>query len=72
MEEVFFTFDSVTYANKAKRILRGVGITTKLKKISSKNNGVGCLHGISVPGESYFDAVRALRESGIGYSVIKI
>lgn len=72
MEEIIFAFDSITYANKAKKLLLRVGITTKLTKISSKSSSEGCVFGISIKREDYYSAVRILREADIRYAVRKV
>lgn len=69
MDEVIFTFDSITYANKAKKILSRVGIQSKLIKLSSSNEHGGCVHGLTIPREHYYTAIKALREFEIAYRV---
>ncbi|MBR3806629.1 MAG: DUF3343 domain-containing protein [Clostridia bacterium] len=69
MNEVIFTFDSVTYANKAKKILSRAGVQSKLIKLSDSNESGGCIHGLSVSKEGYYTAVKALREIGVSYRV---
>ena len=71
MDDVFLTFDSVTYATKARKVLLRVGITTKLEKISSQKQDEGCSFGVMISGGDYFDAIRALRNANIRYNVKK-
>lgn len=61
------TFNSVTYAIKAKKLLERVGINSKIAKMTEGKQG--CLYGISVINEVFFDAVVILKGNGIEYSV---
>lgn len=58
------TVGSVTYAQKAKRILIARGIRARLVKQEATKDG-GCAFGVEVAEESYLDALLALRTAGI-------
>lgn len=55
---------SVTYAQKAKRILLQKGLRARLVKQEATNDG-GCTFGVEVAEEAYLDALLALRTAGI-------
>ena len=66
--EKSFVFASMTYANKAKRLLSRANIQSKLIKLTAEDEG-GCVHGISVFDADYYDSVRIFRENGLEYKV---
>ena len=66
--EKSFVFASMTYANKAKRLLLRANIQSKLIKLTAEDDG-GCIHGISVLDTDYYDSVRIFRENGLEYKV---
>ncbi len=68
MGKIIITFSSVTYAQKARKILSKVGIGAKLIKVS-KNASAECTHGIEFYESSFLDAARILRNAEIEYSV---
>lgn len=68
MKSIIITFGSVTYAMKAKKILTKAGITSSLIKVGDELLR-GCTHGIEISNASFLDAIAALRNAGIDYSV---
>lgn len=68
MEKIIITFDSVTYANKAKKILSKAAINTKLVKVSSEISK-GCTYGIEISSGAFFDVVNELKKANINYAV---
>ena len=58
------TIGSVTYAQKAKRILIQKGIRVRLVKQEATSDG-GCAFGVEVPEEAHLDALLILRAAGI-------
>ena len=68
MGKIIITFDSVTYAYKARKLLARANINSKLVKVSAEITN-GCTHGIEILNNSFFDAVNELRRAGINYSV---
>ena len=71
LDEVTFTFDSVTYANKAKKLLQRVGVTSKLIKLTRPADDGGCVHGLTLSRVEYYTAIKLLREYGIAYKVTR-
>ncbi|MBO7292939.1 MAG: DUF3343 domain-containing protein [Clostridia bacterium] len=55
---------SVTYAQKAKRILVQKGLRARLVKQEATNDG-GCSFGVEVAEEAYLDALLILRTAGV-------
>ncbi len=68
MNNVTFSFSSLTYASKAKKIFTRANIQSKLIKLSGEN---GCTHGLLVFEKDYYDAILLLRELDIGYRIIR-
>lgn len=68
MGKIIITFTSVTYAQKARKMLSKIGIGAKLVKVS-KDVSAECTHGIEIFENSFLDTVRVLRNAGIEYSV---
>jgi hypothetical protein len=64
MDEIV-TIGSLTYAQKAKRMLAAKGIHVRL--IKTDGGEAGCTYALAIPGASFFDAIAALRTSGIPY-----
>ena len=58
------TVGSVTYAQKAKRILMQKGLRARLVKQETTKDG-GCAFGVEVAEEAYLDALLLLRTAGI-------
>lgn len=60
------TFESVTFAIKARKLLSRRNIKSNLIKRDSKS---GCSHGLLIDSRDYFSSVAVLRESGLRYFV---
>ncbi len=58
---------SITYAQKAKRLLRLVNIHAKLIKLDTAITLGGCTHGLELSERDYYLAVMELKKAGIHY-----
>lgn len=67
MKSVILTVSTPTYAIKAKRILRSIGINTEIIKVDSGTMNGGCTHGIKFDEKYFYDVISALREKNINY-----
>ncbi len=56
---------SVTYAQKAKRLLLRSNIRARIVKNTSAEKEEGCAYGVEVPESLYLDALSCLRQAGI-------
>ena len=72
MNKNIITFESVTYAIKARKILSRANISSKLIKTDSLSLSAGCTHGLEISASSFLDAVKLLRDNNIEYSVFDI
>lgn len=70
MQEYFIVIGSVTYAIKAKEILRKAGFQVRIEKISSDEKGIGCGYAVALKGDPY-EAVEILKSKGIKILKIK-
>ncbi len=61
----------MTYALKARKLLSGGGISSKLVKVDASLTPSGCTHGIEIDYKDYIDAIGKLKETNIHYSVLK-
>ena len=68
MNKTIVALGSVTYALKARKLLRGRGIQSELIKLDAGSKE-GCTHGLIIDRDSFYMAVLALKENGISYSV---
>lgn len=66
LNSVILTVSTPTYAIKAKRILRNIGINTEVVKVDTSN---GCTHGIKFSDRYFYDVISMLREKNISYRV---
>jgi hypothetical protein len=69
LRSVILTVSTPTYAIKAKRILRNIGINTETVKVDSGKDGSGCTHGIRFDEGYLYDVIAVLREKNIQYKV---
>lgn len=60
----------MTYAIKAQRLLKQIGIRCKLLKLDGEN-GSGCIYGISVRDDDVSDTVHVLNLREIPYGMPK-
>lgn len=70
MNTTTVTVESVTYAQKIKRLLEKRSIRSKLIKNSGDKSGNGCAFGIRIDSRYLYDVVSILKENGINYTVI--
>ena len=71
MNEIILSFASITFAQKARRILGGEGILSELIRIDTKKTSSGCTYGLQIDSKSYLNAIGLLRVRGIPYSTVK-
>ena len=64
------TVKSLTYAQKAKRLLGKRGIHSKLIKLSDEQS-LGCTYGIEFDKNHYLEVISILKENGIKYGTVK-
>jgi hypothetical protein len=69
MKQTTLTVGSVTYAIKAKKALLGIGIKSKLIKVTSSSKNLGCEYGIEFPSVYFLDAVAELKKQKINYTL---
>ena len=60
-------FRSETYAYKAKRLLSGLGISAGMIKNVDKRTGCG--FGLRIKRERLYEAIRALRDNNVDYTL---
>lgn len=68
MLSTIFSLGSVTLAMKARRIMLHAGIPARVIKVDAAQSRYGCMHGVEVERQYYYDAVRLLRQNGIPYA----
>ena len=67
--DIILTVKSMTFAQKAKKILARGGITASVRRLDNVQTASGCGYGIVIPYKQHYEAIEALREYGIPYSV---
>ncbi|MBQ7314586.1 MAG: DUF3343 domain-containing protein [Clostridia bacterium] len=67
MQTTVLSVGSVTYAMKAVRILRRIGIQAKTVKLDTNKTAKGCTHGIELATRDVFRAVKELQQQQIPY-----
>ncbi len=67
LETTALAVESVTYAIKARKLLRQAGIRSKLIKPNSRDNGCG--YAIEIYKSDFLNAVAVLRKNLINYYV---
>lgn len=70
MQEHFIVTGSVTYAIKAKEILRRNGISASVEKITSTDSDIGCGYAVAIK-ENPEKAVEMLKSKGVKILKIK-
>lgn len=70
MQEHFIVTGSVTYAIKAKEILRRNGILASVEKITTTENDIGCGYAVAIK-ENPDEAVELLKSKGVKILKIK-
>ncbi len=66
---IIITVGSMTYAMKARKILRAKGITTRLVKLDSALTEHGCGYGIEFRSSESYRVYSTLKENNIKYSI---
>ena len=69
MNKITISLGSVTYAMKAKRILLNIKIHSKLIKLDSGTQSLGCIYALVISSDDYKNAVMELKKEGIAFSV---
>jgi hypothetical protein len=70
LNKTTLSFASITFAQKARRILGGESIPSELIKIDTKRTSSGCTYGLQIDSKSYLNAIGLLRARGIPYSTV--
>ena len=65
------TVGSMTYAMKARKILRAEGINTRLVKLDSALTEHGCGYGIEFRSYDSYNVYEALKKHNIKYSIYR-
>lgn len=65
------TVGSLTYAMKARKILRAKGINTRLVKLDSALTEHGCAYGIEFRSYESYSVYSVLKENNINYSIYR-
>ena len=63
-------FSSVTYALKAKKVLKRIGINVKLIKTDSNKTNYGCTYGVKIPTKNFYDVIAELKKENIDYTLL--
>ncbi len=61
------TLPSVTYAEKAKKLLNRSGIPSKIIKVDAEKTRRGCTYGVTFNDNDYWNAVMTLRNNDVPY-----
>ena len=69
MNKTTITVGSVTYAIKARKLLQRMRIHSKLVKTDASKSSGGCIYGIELKTEDFYNAVMGLRNAGISYQL---
>lgn len=69
LDKSIFTFSTVTYAIKARKLLLRAGINARVVRTDGSAEGARCVHGLEVDRTDYFRVLLILKENGISYSV---
>ncbi len=69
MDKSIFTFSTVTYAIKARKLLAKADINAHVVRMDGTAEGAGCVHGLEVDRADYFKVLLILKENGISYTV---
>ena len=70
MNKIKIVFESLTQAQRSKRILKSIGIETRIIKVDPKSDDDGCRFGFEIKRNDYFMVISRLIEEKIAYSVI--
>ena len=69
MNKTTLNIGSVTYATKAKKILKHLNIDSEIVKLSPQSNNGGCSYGIQFKSDKIYEVVMQLKENGISYNL---
>jgi hypothetical protein len=71
LNKLSLSFASITFAQKARRILNGNGVFAELIKFDAQKSSTGCTYGLKIDHKNYLNAIGLLKEHGIPYSTLK-
>ena len=63
------TFESVTAAIKAKKLLQRMKIQARLIKVDATKSTNGCTHGLQIPSSLFYTVIKELIKDDIKYNV---
>ena len=69
MKKSIITFNSITYAIKAQKLLSRKAISSKLIKLDAAGEESGCKYGLEIGKELLYSALCILREEDFEYRV---
>ena len=69
MKKSIITFNSITYAIKARKLLSREAVKTKLIKLDSTGEEGGCKYGLEISSAELYFAVSILRNAELEYRV---
>ncbi len=69
LKKIIITVGAVTYAVKARRLLKAAGVESRLVKVSPERTHSGCTHGIEINELDLFAVAGILRKGGISYAL---
>lgn len=67
--DIILAVKSMTFAQKAKKILARRGISISVRRLDNSQTSGGCGYGIVIPSVHHFEAIEVLKEYRIGYTV---
>ena len=70
MQKVIATLKTLTYAQKAKRILLKSGISSNIVKLNASDSK-GCAYGVEFDIKSHLEVIKLLRENNLEYGMVK-
>ena len=70
MNTTTIVFSSITYAIKAKKVLKRININVKLIKTDGNKTDFGCTYGLKIPTKSFYDVILELKKENIDYTVL--
>ena len=69
LKKSIITFNSITYAIKARKLLSREDVSSKLIKLDPTRDDDGCKYGLEISIEKLFTAISLLRNADFDYKV---
>ena len=69
MKKILLLVDSMTLAQKSKKLLISNGISAEIIKTQGSLSSEGCTFGVRIEYKDYFSAIRILKNNEISYTV---